>query len=79
MSRDSSVGVVTKLRAGRPWNRKCVRVRGERLSSSKNIGGSFPVIRRLGREAELPPSNAGCKMCAGIILCPRKTIMSRRA
>jgi hypothetical protein len=78
MSRDSSVDVVTKLRAERPWNHKCILVRGKRLSSSKNIGGTFPVIRRLRREAELPPSSAGCKMCAGIILCPRKTIMSRR-
>jgi len=79
MSRDSSVGVVTKLGAGRPWNHKWILARGKRLSSSKNIGVSLSVISRLGREADLPPSSAGCKMCAGIILCPCQTITLQRA
>jgi len=53
--------------------------KGQKLSSSKNIGVSFPVIRRLGPESELLPSSTGCKMCARIILCPRKSIISQRA
>jgi hypothetical protein len=32
MSRDSSVGVVTKLLAGLPWHHKCILVRGKKTS-----------------------------------------------
>jgi hypothetical protein len=76
-NRDSSVSIVTRLRAGRPWfdflqgqglfslHHCCVQTGSGAHPASYPMatGGSFPGLKRLGREADRSPQYVFVSWC----------------
>lgn len=66
---DNSVGILTRLRAGRPWNRCSIPERSTRFSGHQNVqtdSGTYPSLLLIGHLGVFP----GGRVSAAILVGP---------